>query len=203
MNKYNLYGASGHCKVIIDIIKKNGDYVEEIFDDNENLKNIMDFKIRNVKYLKKNKNKVIICIGNNYARKKIVKKNKSVTFGSIQHPNAIIDETVIIGKGTVVMAGVIINSSVKIGEHCIINTSSSIDHDCDIDNFVHVSPNATLCGNVKIGECTQVGAGSVIIQGLTIGKNVIIGAGAVVVKDVPDNVIIVGNPAKSIKNKNI
>ena len=82
-----------------------------------------------------------------------------------------------------------------IGKHCIINTNVSVDHDCDISDFVHISPGATICGNVTIGELTWIGAGATIIHGISIGKNTIIGAGTVVIKNIPDNVLIVGNPA--------
>ena len=50
--------------------------------------------------------------------------------------------------------------------------------------------------NVKIGDGTFVGANAVIKQGIRVGKNAMIGAGAVVVKDVPDNLTVVGVPAK-------
>lgn len=52
-----------------------------------------------------------------------------------------------------------------------------------------------------IGDNVSVGANCTIIGNITIGNNVIIGAGSVVVKDVPDNCIIAGNPAKVIKYK--
>jgi acetyltransferase-like isoleucine patch superfamily enzyme len=60
---------------------------------------------------------------------------------------------------------------------------------------VHIS------GAVEIDKLSFVGIGATIIQGITIGKNVTIGAGSVVIKDIPDNVIAVGNPTKIIKSK--
>lgn len=57
---------------------------------------------------------------------------------------------------------------------------------------------------MKVLEGAQVGVGASIKQNITIGKWSIVGAGAVVINDVPDNVVVVGNPAKIIKNiKNI
>lgn len=47
--------------------------------------------------------------------------------------------------------------------------------------------------SVHIGENVWVGTGTVIVQGVTIGKNSVIGAGSVVVKDIPENVVAVGN----------
>lgn len=56
--------------------------------------------------------------------------------------------------------------------------------------------------DVYIGENTWIGAGVVILPGVHIGKNTIIGAGSVVTKDIPDNVIAVGNPCKVLRNVN-
>ena len=53
--------------------------------------------------------------------------------------------------------------------------------------------------DVYIGENTWIGAGVVIVPGIKIGKNVIIGAGSIVTKDIPDNVVAVGNPCKVIR----
>jgi acetyltransferase-like isoleucine patch superfamily enzyme len=55
---------------------------------------------------------------------------------------------------------------------------------------------------MRKGESSFIGIGTTIIQGIKIGKNVNIGAGSVVIKDIPDNVIAVGNSAKIIKSKN-
>lgn len=56
--------------------------------------------------------------------------------------------------------------------------------------------------DVYIGENTWIGAGVIILPGVHIGKNTIIGAGSVVTKDIPDNVIAVGNPCKVLRNVN-
>ena len=55
---------------------------------------------------------------------------------------------------------------------------------------------------MRKGELSFIGIGTTIIQGIKIGRNVTIGAGSVVIKDIPDNVITIGNPAKIIKYKN-
>ena len=53
--------------------------------------------------------------------------------------------------------------------------------------------------SVYIGENVWVGAGTVIVPGVTIGKNSVIGAGSVVVKDIPENVVAVGNPCRVLR----
>jgi acetyltransferase EpsM len=191
-----IYGASGHGKVIADILKNKG--VSDILFWDDNLNNLVNGYCLNKPLLTSEKDSVIVAIGDNFVRKGIVDKN-TFTYVSAIHPNAIIAENVTIQEGTVVMAGVIINPSTIIGKHCILNSACSIDHDCLLYDFVHVSPNATLSGSVQVGEGSWIGAGATIIHGINIGKWAIIGAGAVILNDVPDYAIIVGNPGKIIK----
>lgn len=95
-----------------------------------------------------------------------------------------------IGKGTILAyggLGIVIHERCKIGKNCVI------------------AQNVTLGGtshkyNVPIvGDNVYIGAGAVILGEVTIGNNVVIGANAVVTKDIPDNCIAVGVPAKIIK----
>jgi acetyltransferase EpsM len=191
-----IYGASGHGKVIADILNKKGIFDILFWDDNINTK-VNGYCVHKP-LLTSEKDSVIVAIGDNFVRKEIVDKN-TFNYVSAIHPNAIIAENVTIKEGTVVMAGVIINPSTIIGKHCILNSSCAIDHDCLLHDFVHVSPNATLSGSVQVGEGSWIGAGATIIHGINIGKWAVVGAGAVILKDVPDYAVIVGNPGKIIK----
>lgn len=192
-----LYGASGHAKVIIDIIKSMGAPIYGIFDDNDAVKTLCGIEV-NHKW--SGQSPIIISIGNNRIRK-LISERLSCEFDKAIHTSAVISPSVSIGDGTVVMAGAIINAEVNIGKHCIINTGASIDHECVIGDFVHIAPHSTLCGNVHVGEGSWVGAGATIIPGIKIGKWCTIGAGAVVIRNVPDNVVVAGVPAKIIKYK--
>ena len=195
-----LFGASGHCKVIIDIIQKsNLEVIEYIIDDNptkEEINTIPILETPNNQFL--NGKSLIISIGNNEIRKKIANRFSANYLVAI-HPNSILCFNVTIDEGTVIMAGAILNSDVSIGKHCIINSNAVVEHDCYLENFVHISPSSSLAGNVFVGEGSHVGIGAVIIQGVKIGKWVTIGAGAVILNDVPDYAVIVGNPGKIIK----
>lgn len=191
-----LYGASGHAKVIIDILRANHEPVEALFDDNEKIHSLLNYPVLPSSEVC---GPLIISIGNNGIRKKIAEALK-IDFGKVFHPSAIISEEAGIEEGSVVMQGAIIQSDVRIGKHCIINTGASVDHECIINDYVHISPHCTLCGNVQIGEGTWIGAGTTIIPGVKVGKWSVIGAGSVVTKDIPDNVLAVGNRCKIIKN---
>ena len=201
MKKVYLYGASGHAKVIIDALCASGYKVNGLFDDNLELTQLLDYPVLGAfNESRLGSSELIISIGINSIRKRLVESLPTkVSFATAIHPSSIISPQASILYGTVVMQGAIIQSDSKIGKHCIINTGSTIDHDCLIDDYVHISPNATLCGNVSVGQGSQIGAGAVVIPGIKIGKWSIIGAGSVVIKDIPDNVVVAGNPARIIK----
>lgn len=188
-----LYGASGHAKVIIDILEANGQKIDFIVDDNPALTELLDYEVRRNtgEY-----DEAIISIGSCEIRKKVVESIKVNMYLTSVHPSAIVSPRATIDEGTVVMHGAIVQSCAKIGKHCIVNTGASVDHDCEIGDFVHVAPHATVLGGVKVGDGSWIGAGSVVKQYITIGKNCMIGAGAVVLKDVPDGVTVVGVPGK-------
>ena len=193
-----ILGAGGHAKVIIEIAESAGYNIAGVFDQNDDVKSILNYKVsHDFEAIPKQKN-VFFALGNNQSRKKCSENFTNSNFNLI-HPSAVITKHIDLGHGNAVMAGVVINSSVKIGDFCIINTSCSIDHDCEIGSYSHISPKAALAGNVKVGEGTQVGIGACVKQNITIGKWAIIGAGAVVIDDVPDYAVVVGNPARVIK----
>ena len=193
-----LYGAGGHAKVIVDIIESCGKTVAGIFDKDP-VKKIREFPhFFFPGPFNFESDQLIISIGNNAIRRRIANELTAKYYTAI-HFNTIISKYASIGEGTVVMGGALINADTIIGKHCIINSNASVDHDCFLGDFVHISPNVTLSGGIDVGENVHVGAGAVIIPGKKIGTNSIIGAGAVVIKDVPDNVTVVGNPARIIK----
>ena len=191
-----LYGAGGHAKVILDILKSQGITVSGIIDDNLNIESLMGIPVFHAGIA----SPLIISIGSNRIRKDIAEKiGDDAASPFLYDKSAIISDYASIEKGTVVMQGVIIQTSAKIGKHCIINTGSSIDHDCLIQDYVHIAPRCTLCGGVQIGEGSFIGAGSVVIPNIRIGKWSVIGAGSVVTRDIPDNVVVYGSPCKIVK----
>lgn len=194
-----IYGASGHGKVIFDILKSQNETLKiQFVDDADKGDSFYGVALYQTHRIDLSNQKLIIGIGNNKTRQRISKLYKN--FGTAIHPSSIISPSVKIDEGSVVMANVSINADTQIGKHVIINTSASIDHDCRIDDFAHISPNASLAGNVFIEEGAHIGIGASIIQGVSIGKFATVGAGSVVIKNVPDGATVVGVPAKIIKS---
>lgn len=191
-----LYGASGHAKVIIDILEASGEKIDGLVDDNPEEVQLQGYPVW---HESKDLSPFIVSIGVNAIRKKVAEKLDGAEFGKAIHPSAVVSPSANIGEGTVVMQGAVIQADARIGKHCIINTGTSVDHECIIGDYAHLSPHSTLCGNVQIGEGTWIGAGTTVIPGVRIGRWSVVGAGSVVTKDIPDGVLAVGNRCEIIK----
>lgn len=198
-----IIGASGHGKVIADIVIKSGDSVAGFLDDADDVqgKKIIGFPVlgKIADYDNYRDCEFVIAIGNPYIREKISNELPVKWYTAI-HPTAVISSLdVEIGEGTVIMANAVVNPSARIGKHCIINTGAIVEHDNILEDYVHLSPNVTLAGIVKVGKSTHIGAGSCTKQVLNIASDCIIGAGSVIVKDITESGTYVGVPARKIK----
>ncbi len=127
-----------------------------------------------------------------------IMKSKFDTVNAI-HDTAVLDKKSRIGKGNVINPNCVVNAFAQIGNNCVIYSNSVIEHEDVIGNNVFVGPGVILTANIKIGKNTFIGAGTKVIPHITIGENVKIGAGSVVLKDIGDNEIVAGIPAKRIK----
>ncbi len=199
-------GYSGHSYVIIDILLNAGRIVTAYCDSEQKEKNPF-----HLTYLGKENESILalksfdyfIGVGHNGIRKKIFSQLYEQLGNPVNaiHPSAVISASVEMNNGIMVSANATINPLVTLGAGVICNTSCSIDHECIIEDFAHIAPGAVLCGNVKIGAGTFVGANAVIKQGVTVGRNVTIGAGTVIIRDIPDNMVVVGNPQRILQKE--
>ena len=203
--KIFVFGASGHAKVVIDIIERQNLYeIAFLVDDAPSLKGqwVYGYHVLGGKeeLLSSGIRCGIVAIGSNCARSGVAAwlRSKGFELVTALHPSAQIARGVTVGGGTVIMAGVVINSDTAIGRDVIVNTRASIDHDCMIGNGVHIAPGTTLCGTVTVGDGSFVCAGVTIIPNLIIGSNVTVGAGSTVIRDVTEGITVVGSPAKQI-----
>lgn len=198
-----LIGYSGHAFVVADILHASGNAATYYCDKEEK-----HFNPWELCYLGNEREKpaleimrkkgVFIAIGDNSIRAKIqtfLYNNKIIPANAI-HSSAILSTmTKITSAGIMIAPGTVINPLVSMGDGVILNSGCIVEHECAIGSYSHIAPGAVLCGNVIVGQNTLIGAGAVVRQGLKIGDNVIVGAGAIVVKNIPDNTIVMGNPA--------
>lgn len=120
-------------------------------------------------------------------------------FATLRHPTAHVSSHSRIGAGSILGVNSIVAAHSEIGEHVIVNRAVSIGHHTRVGDYVTIGPGANIAGRCVIGNDTYIGMGAIIIDGLRIGSNSIVGAGAVVTRDVPDNVQVVGIPARVVK----
>lgn len=203
-NRLIIIGASGHGKVIANIAKLNG-YKEIAFlDDDTSKRNNEIYTVLGTskeigKFIDDNTD-FIVGIGNNTVRKKIstFMEELDIIQPVLIHPTAVIDESVTIGEGTVVMANVVVNAYAKIGKYCILNTSATIDHDCVLGDYVHISPGVNVAGTVNIGNNCWICIGCAIANNLSICNDVIIGAGTTIIRNIEEPGKYVGIPLRRL-----
>jgi acetyltransferase-like isoleucine patch superfamily enzyme len=95
----------------------------------------------------------------------------------------------------------IIGPNTRIGKFCIVNSQASIDHDGLMLDFSSLAPAAILGGNVRIGTRSAICIGSVIKQNIFIGDDSIVGANSYLNKDLSNNQVAYGSPAKPIRTR--
>lgn len=200
MKNAYIFGASGHANVIASIIHKQFDAIR--FVDLSPSKGIIINEDEFFEDIEKYQNdKIYLGIGSNEIRKKIYKRLQKL---NINPANCIAENTFIahdaeLGNGVTICPGSVVGTNAKIGNNTIINTLSSVDHDCMLGDHSQVTAGVTFGGNVTVGENCFFGVKSAVIPGITIGDNSVVMAGSIVYKDVPENVMVGGNPAKVMK----
>lgn len=198
-----ILGASGHGKVLADIAELTGWERIVFFDDAwpEKTNNGVWQVVGDTQKLLNNLSDydgVIVGIGSNKIRYKKLQQlnNAGAKVITLVHPSATVSRYTKIGLGSVIVAGAVINPDCVIGSGAIINTCSSVGHDCTLGEAVHICPGARLAGGTIAGDRAWIGVGSSIRQLVKIGADSVIAAGSAVVTDVPENVTVMGVPAR-------
>lgn len=215
MKNVVIYGAGSVGKmsqqIIEDINSKSKSFNILGYLDDNNEKWLSTFNeyiiLGGVDWLKANPD-IYVALGfsNPKQKKSLLDKLESINhehYVTLIHPLAWISSRVRIGKGSIIYPGVHIDVDVNIGEFCLFNKLATVGHDTNIDSFVTLSPSVNIGGFNNIGKGVEFGINSASIQCINFGEWTIIGGGSMVIKDLPDNVVAAGVPAKIIRqNKN-
>ena len=128
--------------------------------------------------------------------------DKNFTFPNIIHPTVQIDENEVeMGEGNVIFPNCLFLSEVKVGNFNFFNFNSVISHETVIGDCCIIQPGVKILGKTTVKDKAYCGVNATIIHGKTIGVNATVGAGAVILKDVDDNAVMVGNPARLLRYK--
>ena len=211
MDKLIIIGAGGHGKVAAEAAlasKKFADiaFLDDKYNNKNFSKNILIWnllgtidKIKNTN-IKEEYKSAFVAIGDPKSRIKFINQLKKLKYKLpiIKHPTSWISKFTKIGEGSILLTNSNLQTSSVIGKGCILNTGCIVEHDVSIADGVHICPGVSIAGNTIIGENSWIGIGSSIKEKTKIGSNVIVGAGSVVIRNIPNNVIAKGVPAKWI-----
>ena len=213
MQNIVIVGASGHAKLVIDMIEKTGQY--QIYGLLDSFRpvgtEILGYSVMGTEYdlpqliMSQDIDGVIVAIGDNFVRAQMVERIQSVCpdlpFITVIHPSANLGKGVLIGQGSTIMAGASVNADALIGDFCIVNTHASLGHDSSLGDFASLAPAVAVGGNVNIGAFSALGIGAIVRHGVSIGEHSVIGAGALVLQNIESQVVAYGSPAKVIRSR--
>ncbi|BFH70281.1 MAG: acetyltransferase [Paenibacillus dendritiformis] len=200
-------GAGGHAKVIIDILRADPavDLVGCTSADGSGcvagVPVLGDDSILPELYAQ-GVHQAFVAIGDNRIRWKMARTAANIGYTLINaiSRHAYISPSASLGSGIAIMPGAVVNAEARIRDFAIINTGASVDHESVIGEACHIAPGSHLSGNVRVGEGSFLGTGTQVIDGTAVGAWSVLGAGAVVVRDIPDQCLAVGVPARVIKH---
>jgi len=204
-----VYGAGKHSQVVVETIRRQGRYellglVDDdlakkgrdmlgvpILGGHEQLASLLAAGVRHC----------FIAVGDNHARHQAMEELLRLGFEPITvvDPTAIVLAQTSLGPGTLILGHCHVGVNSVLGKACIISVSSMVGHDCCLEDYVHLTPGVLLGGNVRIGEESFLGLGTGVLPNVCIGRRVIVGAGAAVIRDLPDDVVAAGVPARILR----
>jgi sugar O-acyltransferase (sialic acid O-acetyltransferase NeuD family) len=204
-----IVGAGTYGQVYTEYLKNTYNIIGYI-DDNESL---IGEKINNIEVLGDRKflfnhidknTSIFVPIGNNEIRVDLLQQLTNMGFStpSFIHPNTIIHDSVQMGKAVYILPGTNIMPCSILKSYIMISVGVNISHHAIIEDGCFFSFGTNIGASIHIQSQTYIGISSTIMTGVkNIGKNTLIGAGAVVIKDIPDNAVVAGVPAKILRFK--
>lgn len=144
--------------------------------------------------------------GNMRIRKEITDKIESLggIVPTLIHPSAEISNFAKISDiGVVIGAKCVVQADAEIKSNSVIRDMALVCHQTSIGNYAFVGPMALVGAHIHVDDFAFIGQDALLVSGKvgTMGANSLLGAGAVLTKELPANVVAVGNPARVIKER--
>ena len=207
-----ILGAGGHGRVIAETAVLTGVYDSIAFLDDRYSKTSASVEVNGIPLIgklndAKTEEKILerftdaaLGLGQNYLRMHWYGQlsNSGYKLEPLVHPSAYVSKSATLGYGSVVLALASIQCCASVGNGVIVNDMSCIEHDCRVKDGAHICPGAVLGGSVSVGSCSWIGLRTAIKNNVSIGNNVLVGASSLVLRDIEDDMVVYGAPAKVV-----
>ncbi len=201
-----VFGAGGHAKSLIDLVRSSTEYEPLcVADDDPNAGDrLLDVPIvpgSALATLREHGLRYAVNAVGGIARiqARIDADDRLRELGfelpALADSTAFVAASASLADGAQVFATAAVCSAAEVGRSAIVNTGAVVSHDCRIGANAHVAPGALLAGAVEVGEAALVGMGVTVHIGVNIGARSIVGNSAVVNEDVPADTIVPVNTA--------
>lgn len=211
MKTLGIYGSGGLGREILDLIKAinraeqqfNPIFINDFKDSNTapiNGVTVLTFDEFKAQFSPEAA-AIAIAVGEPKVRRIMREKVTAAGYKlqTLIHPGAFIGSETKLGDGVLVQYNTFVSCNLNIGDNTLIQPNSNIGHDTIIGGDSVISTFVVISGNCNIGECVYIGVGTPIKEKITIGSHSIIGMGSAVLRDIPENVVALGNPARPMK----
>lgn len=209
MNKVlAIYGASGLGREVLELAciinKEKRRWDSLVFVDDGDVPSVVSghkvYKYDVAKEMYGDSLEFVIGIGEPLTRKTLFAKIDRDAFSTptLIHPDVYIPDSTKIGNGVVIQYGNFISCDVSIEDYVFIQPQCNIGHDDILEEGCMIAGFGNIAGGVKIGRYSYIGMSSAVKELVRIGDFSVVGMGSVVHKDIPDEMIAMGNPARPI-----
>lgn len=197
-----IYGAGGHGKALLDLVRSLGTYhvvgfVDDGVSDDQSVmgapvlgggETLAELYAKGVRLAIN----AVGGIGDVTVRRIVFQKIAQAGFSCpiVIHPTAFVETSAVLSPGVQVFPHAYIGSEVSVGFGSIVNTGAIVSHDCELGKYTNISPGAILAGEVKVGDGALIGMGVTVNLMATIGAGARVGNGATVKSDVPANGVV-------------
>lgn len=204
-----IFGAGGLGREFLElaeIINERGQRWDSFvfIDDNTPLKAVQGIPVYRFEDMfadgRVEETEYIIAVGEPAVRKKIYERllENGCSVATIVHPDVHIPVTTTLGPGTVVCYGCFVSCNVTIKENVVLQPQCNIGHDDVIGAHSVISGFVNMGGACTIGEASYIGLSACVRELTEIGARSIVGMGAVVMRNVEDEAVVAGNPARKM-----
>lgn len=200
-----IIGAGGHASSVLDAALSTGWKVLGFVDPMKTGNHCGLPIFRSLTELDVDSVMFALGIGTNFAREAshiaIIERYPNARFPAIVHSSAWISPRASLQEASVVLSMASVGPGASVGLGGLLNTGASLDHDAVLGMFASLGPGARTGGNATIGARSMVGLNAGVLQKTSIGVDTVIGAHSLASGSIPDLVVALGAPARTVRNR--